>query len=54
MDNTYTDGWIGIDEAAKYMDVTKDTVRNWIKKTDIQIGRASCRKECRSRWSPYH
>ena len=35
MDNTYTDGWIGIDEAAKYMDVTKDTVRNWIKKTDI-------------------
>ena len=19
-----------------------------------QIGRASCRKECRSRWSPYH
>ena len=35
MDNTYTDCWIGIDEAAKYMDVTKDTVRNWIKKTDI-------------------
>ena len=20
----------------------------------LQIGRASCRKECRSRWSPYH
>ena len=20
----------------------------------FQIGRASCRKECRSRWSPYH
>src|SRR2546426_11226504 len=20
----------------------------------IEIGRASCRKECRSRWSPYH
>ena len=43
MDNTYTDGWIGIDEAAKYMDVTKDTVRNWIKKTDIpahKIGQA--------------
>ena len=37
MDNTYTDGWIGIDEAAKYMDVTKDTVRNWIKKTDIPV-----------------
>ena len=23
-------------------------------KTTDQIGRASCRKECRSRWSPYH
>ena len=22
--------------------------------TGIEIGRASCRKECRSRWSPYH
>ena len=22
--------------------------------TEMQIGRASCRKECRSRWSPYH
>ena len=21
---------------------------------DEKIGRASCRKECRSRWSPYH
>ena len=20
----------------------------------MEIGRASCRKECRSRWSPYH
>ena len=24
--------------------------KHWLKK----IGRASCRKECRSRWSPYH
>ena len=22
--------------------------------TRYEIGRASCRKECRSRWSPYH
>src|SRR5260221_10777668 len=22
--------------------------------SDPEIGRASCRKECRSRWSPYH
>jgi len=27
--------WIGIEEAADYLDVTKDTIRNWIKKTDI-------------------
>lgn len=26
---------IGIEAAASYLDVTKDTVRNWIKKTDI-------------------
>src|SRR2546429_7094211 len=29
----------------------------WILKTAwsrFEIGRASCRKECRSRWSPYH
>ena len=29
------DSWIGIEEAATYLGVTKDTVRNWIKKTDI-------------------
>lgn len=34
MDN-YMEDWIGIEAAAKYLDVTKDTVRNWIKKTDI-------------------
>ena len=27
--------WIGIEAAASYLDVTKDTIRNWIKKTDI-------------------
>lgn len=35
MSDIYNDNWIGIEEAAKYMDVTKDTIRNWIKKTDI-------------------
>lgn len=34
MDN-YMEDWIGIDAAANYLDVTKDTIRNWIKKTDI-------------------
>ena len=33
---TYTmEDWIGIEAAASYLDVTKDTIRNWIKKTDI-------------------
>lgn len=27
-----SDGWIGISEAAEYLGVTKETVRNWIKK----------------------
>lgn len=35
MVDNYTDNWIGIEEAAAYLGVTKDTVRNWIKKTDI-------------------
>ena len=26
------DRWIGIEEAANYLDVNKDTIRNWIKK----------------------
>ena len=33
MDN-YEDRWIGIEEAAKYLDVNKDTIRNWIKKNN--------------------
>ena len=35
MNERMDDKWIGLEEAATYMDVTKDTVRNWIKKTDI-------------------
>lgn len=35
MVENYADNWIGIEEAATYLGVTKDTVRNWIKKTDI-------------------
>lgn len=34
MDN-YMEDWIGIEAAACYLDVMKDTVRNWIKKTDM-------------------
>ena len=27
--------WVGIEEIALHLDVNKDTIRNWIKKTDI-------------------
>lgn len=30
-----SDVWIRIDQAASYMGVSKETIRNWIKKTDI-------------------
>lgn len=33
MDNC-EDRWIDIEEAAKYLDVNKDTIRNWIKKNN--------------------
>lgn len=29
------DCWIGIEQAAQYIDVNKDTIRNWIKKGSI-------------------
>ncbi len=32
MENNHDDRWIGIEEAANYMGVNKDTIRNWIKK----------------------
>lgn len=35
MSEVLMDNWIGIEEAANYLGVTKETIRNWIKKTDI-------------------
>ncbi len=35
MAENYAENWIGIEDAAKHLGVTKDTVRAWIKKTDI-------------------
>lgn len=35
MDNILDDKWIGIEEAANFLGVTKDTIRNWIKKNNI-------------------
>jgi len=34
MDN-HNENWISVTEAAVFLGVTKDTIRNWIKKTDI-------------------
>ena len=35
MSEILMDCWVGIEEAANYLGVTKETIRNWIKKTDI-------------------
>ena len=35
MNDNYNESWISLAEAAKHLDVTKDSIRNWIKKTDI-------------------
>lgn len=34
MDEEYLTKWISITEAADYLGVNKDTIRNWIKKSD--------------------
>jgi len=31
----YEESWIGIPEVASYLGVTTDTVRNWIRKTNM-------------------
>ena len=35
MSESISEAWVGIVEAASHLGVTKDTVRNLIKKTDI-------------------
>lgn len=36
MGEDYNDKWINLEEAAEYLSVNKDTIRNWIRKgTDI-------------------
>lgn len=40
--NDTTEKWVGIDEVAAHIGVTTETIRNWIKKTDIpacKVGR---------------
>ena len=35
MTENYNEKWIGIEEAAEHLGVTKDTIRNWIRKKNI-------------------
>ena len=37
--NNLDDKWISISDVAEYIDVNKDTIRNWIKSTDIPAHR---------------
>lgn len=39
MSETAAEAWVGISEAASHLGVTKETIRNWIKKTDIPAHR---------------
>ena len=51
--------WFAAEAARRGLDLVVDRNGNqwaWWGDPDTagQVGRASCRKECRSRWSPYH
>ena len=48
--------YIAFKEKQKYYDEELKLMREALLNTypTGKIGRASCRKECRSRWSPYH
>ena len=35
MKENFSENWVSLQEAATHLGVTKDTIRNWIKKTDI-------------------
>ncbi len=35
MTKDFVDSWVSLEEAATYLGVKKETVRSWIKKTDI-------------------
>ena len=42
MQTQMNEPWVNLEEVSEYLGVNKDTVRNWIKKTDIpahKIGR---------------
>ena len=35
MSEIISEAWVGINEAAAHLGATPETIRNWIKKTDI-------------------
>ncbi len=42
MNDNNIEAWVGINEAATHLGVSKDTVRNWIKKSNVpahKVGR---------------
>lgn len=39
MAENISEGWVGLTEAAAHLGVTKETIRNWIKKKDIPAHR---------------
>ena len=46
---------VQVDAQKEVDEMTGRLVASYLEaKVDEEIGRASCREECRSRWSPYH
>lgn len=39
MNENTNEAWVGVTEAATHLSVTKETIRNWIKKKDIPAHR---------------
>lgn len=39
--NEMNEKWSNLEEISEYLGVTKDTIRNWIKKTDIPAHKIS-------------
>lgn len=39
MENLVNEPWVSLEEVAAFLGVNKDTIRNWIKKTDIPAHR---------------
>ena len=49
----YTRKFDGVELSVETLRITDEDLRRSASRVD-EIGRASCREKCRSRWSPYH